>query len=88
MLYTVQDLLSLDANTGRTTSVGHNEALVLLIGLFIGRAFITSVRLSPRNYDLHRATYRYHTLARKCEYCKDDGNTQWRMAKFDRTPPP
>jgi len=43
---TLQDLLLLDPGNGRTSKVGDNEALILLTGLFVGRAFVTSV--SPK----------------------------------------
>jgi len=46
----LQDLLSLDSETGRTSEVGENEALVLLTGLFVGRAFVTSVSLKKHGF--------------------------------------
>lgn len=36
-------MLVIDERSGRMTSVGENEALILLIGLFVGRSLVTTV---------------------------------------------
>lgn len=43
--------------TGRTSKVGDNEALALLTGLFLGRAFVTSVSLEQSV-----STFKSHVL--------------------------
>jgi hypothetical protein len=51
-MYIVQDMLAIANRSGRIALVGENEALILLIGLFVGRALITTVSKHLNKYSV------------------------------------